>query len=239
MIEPAARGSWRDLEAKLRPFIARRVAGAEDVDDVVQDVFLRMQRGLAGLRDEELFGPWVYQVARSAIADYGRMSSRHRVAHDDAPEQAAPETDEQPLDDSVARGLAMYVASLVALLPSPYREALTLTELEGLTQKDAAAMLGVSLSGMKSRVQRGREKVRSALEDCCHIALDARGRVISCEPRADHPARAAVSLAGTPSPALPARQSSQNRACSCGDEAGSANGLRGGATQRRASRSGT
>ena len=71
------------------------------------------------------------------------------------------------------------------MLPSPYREALTLTELEGMTQKEAAAMLGTTLSGMKSRVQRGRVYLRKALEDCCHIALDARGRVVTCEPRVD------------------------------------------------------
>lgn len=79
----------------------------------------------------------------------------------------------------------MYAALFVSMLPSPYREALTLTELEGLTQKEAAEMLGISLSGMKSRVQRGREKLRAALEDCCHIALDARHRVVGCEPRPD------------------------------------------------------
>lgn len=73
----------------------------------------------------------------------------------------------------------------VAMLPSPYREALTLTELEGMTQKDAAFMLGISLPAMKSRVQRGREKLRETLEACCHIALDARGAVVSCEPRPD------------------------------------------------------
>jgi RNA polymerase sigma-70 factor (ECF subfamily) len=46
-------------------------------------------------------------------------------------------------------------------------------------------MAGVSLSGMKSRVQRGREQLRRALEDCCHFALDVRGRVVACEPRPD------------------------------------------------------
>ena len=238
MIEPAARGSWRDLEAKLRPFVARRVTAEGDVDDVLQDVFLRMQRGLAGLRDEELFGPWVYQVARSAIVDHVRTKSRHRVAQDDAPEQPALDTDEQLLDDSVARGLAMYVASVVALLPSPYREALTLTELQGLTQKDAAAMLGVSLSAMKSRVQRGREKVRAALDDCCHIALDARGHVISCEPRADRPASAAERRARLGSPPWPAREGSQNKACFCSNDADPTNGLRDGAAERAGGRSG-
>jgi RNA polymerase sigma-70 factor (ECF subfamily) len=182
MIDPAARGAWRDLEAKLRPFIARRVHAEADVDDVVQDVFLRMQRGLAGLRDDERFGPWVYQVARSAIADQQRAAVRHPLANGAPPEEetALPED-----DDAVERELAAYVAPFVAMLPSPYREALTLTELEGLTQKDAAAMLGISVSGTKSRVQRGRQQLRKALDDCCHIALDARGRIVSCEPRAD------------------------------------------------------
>jgi RNA polymerase sigma-70 factor, ECF subfamily len=73
----------------------------------------------------------------------------------------------------------------VEMLPSRYREALTLTELQGITQKEAAAMLGISVSGMKSRVQRGREQLREALEACCTIALDTRGRVVSCEPRPD------------------------------------------------------
>ena len=182
MIDPAARGAWRELEAKLRPFIARRLRSDVDVDDVVQDVFLRMQRGLAGLRDEERFGPWVYQVARSAIVDHHRVAAKHRVVDSDG-------RDEQPLDvdddRAIEEELASYLAPFVAMLPSPHREALTLVELEGLTQKQAAEMLGISLSGMKSRVQRGRVLLRKALEDCCHIALDARGRVVGCEPRAD------------------------------------------------------
>lgn len=62
---------WHDVDARLRPFIARRV-DAQDVEDVLQNVFLRMQRGLAGLRDEERLTPWLYQIARTAIADNWR-----------------------------------------------------------------------------------------------------------------------------------------------------------------------
>ncbi len=183
MIDAGARGAWQDLEAKLRPFVARRVASEVDVDDVVQDVFLRMQRGLPDLRDDERFGPWVYQVARSAIAEHRRQAARHPVVAGEAGEEPAAEPEEDT--GAVERDLATYVAPFIAMLPSPYREALTLTELEGLSQKDAAAMLGISVSGMKSRVQRGRARLREALEACCEIALDARGRVISCEPRPD------------------------------------------------------
>lgn len=53
------------------------------------------------------------------------------------------------------------------------------------TQKEAAAMIGISLSGMKSRVQRGRQQLREMFEACCEIALDVRGHVVSCEPRPD------------------------------------------------------
>jgi RNA polymerase sigma-70 factor (ECF subfamily) len=183
VIEAAARGGWRELEGKLRPFIARRVPSEADVDDVVQDVFLRMQKGLSGLRDEERFGPWVYQIARSAIVDHQRSLAKHRVADADALEDTPAEAADD--DRAVEELLSMYIAPFVAMLPSPYREALTLTELEGLTQKQAAEMLGISLSGMKSRVQRGRAQLREALEDCCNIALDARGRVVGCEPRPD------------------------------------------------------
>jgi RNA polymerase sigma-70 factor (ECF subfamily) len=181
MIEAASRGAWRELEAKLRPFVERRVRSRVDVDDIVQEVFLRMQRGLQGLRDEERFGAWVYQVARSAISDHRRVSTKHRVRDATATEHelAQPEVDDRVLEQE----LASHLAPFVARLPSPYREALTLTELEGLTQKDAADMLGISLSGMKSRVQRGRAQLRRELEACCFIALDPRGRVLSCELR--------------------------------------------------------
>ncbi|MEM7446824.1 MAG: sigma-70 family RNA polymerase sigma factor [Myxococcota bacterium] len=174
--------TWRELEAKLRPFVAKRVR-AVDIDDVVQDVFLRIHRGLPSLRDDQRFGPWVYQVARSAIGDHARNVARHPQARSEPSEPS-----HHPHEDhhgTVEGEVAMYAALFVSMLPSPYREALTLTELEGITQKEAAEMLGISLSGMKSRVQRGRQKLRAALEDCCHIALDARRRVIGCEPRAD------------------------------------------------------
>jgi RNA polymerase sigma-70 factor (ECF subfamily) len=182
MIDAAARGAWNALGAKLRPFVARRVRGPADVDDVVQDVFLRMQRGLAELRDDERFGPWAYQVARSAIADHHRAARRHPVAEGDPAEEPSPDDDD---DRSAEQDLAGYVAAFIVMLDTPYREALTLTELEGLTQKEAAEMMGISLSGMKSRVQRGRQQLRQTLEQCCTIALDVRGRVVSCEPRPD------------------------------------------------------
>jgi RNA polymerase sigma-70 factor (ECF subfamily) len=155
---------------------------APDVDDVVQDTFVRVYRGLPNLADSERFGPWVYRVASSAIADHLRWRSRHpSAAGTNEFFQALGSASEA--DEGLEAELAECVALFVARLPSPYREAVTLTELQGLTQKDAAELLDVSLSGMKSRVQRGRDRIRRMFEECCEISLDCRGRVTGCTPK--------------------------------------------------------
>jgi RNA polymerase sigma-70 factor (ECF subfamily) len=182
VIPAEARGAWRELEARLRPYVARRVASAADVDDVLQETFVRLHRGLAKLEDGERFGAWVYRVASSAVADHRRARARHPVPSD----AGAGEGDATPAQDSgegLDAELAECVALFVARLPSPYREAITLTELQGLTQKDAADMLGASLPALKSRVQRGRERIRRMFEDCCELSVDCRGHVTACTPR--------------------------------------------------------
>jgi len=181
MIGPEARGAWKELETRLRPYLARRVASSADIDDLLQDIFVRLHRGLGALRDEERFGVWVYRIANSAIIDRARQGARapHVTAGGDIDAGASAEA----VDDGLQSDLGECVALFVSRLPSPYRQAVTLTELQGLTQKEAAEMLGLSLSGLKSRVQRGRDKIRHMFEECCHISVDCRGRVIDCEPR--------------------------------------------------------
>jgi len=189
---------WQDVAARLRPFLARRLAPAE-LDDVLQEVFLRLQRGLPGLRDEERFTSWLFQIARNAVNDHLRARARHPLLRDEsAGDGGAAGTGEAALlldgadadsddDREASRSLAACVSLFVARLPSPYREAVTLVELEGLTAREAAEMAGVSLSGMKSRVQRGRAQLRQLFDECCEIALDVRGKVTEFTPRCGCP----------------------------------------------------
>jgi RNA polymerase sigma-70 factor, ECF subfamily len=71
---------------------------------------------------------------------------------------------------------------MVDALPNAYREALRLTEYEGLSQKQLSTQLGISFSGAKSRVQRARAKIKQQLLDCCHFQLDHAGRIIDYQP---------------------------------------------------------
>jgi len=181
MIPAEARGAWRDIEARLRPYVARRVASAAEVDDIVQEILVRVHKGLETLRDDESFGGWVYRIAARTIADAAKSHARDPIARGRDIVDAAGGGSDEAADLQLELGEC--VALFVARLPSPYREAITLTELQGLTQKEAAEMLGTSLSGMKSRVQRGREKIREMFEQCCEISVDGRGRVVDCEAR--------------------------------------------------------
>ena len=72
---------------------------------------------------------------------------------------------------------------MVEALPTRYRDAVELVELRGMKQREAAEKLGLSLSGAKSRVQRGREKLRELMLECCHFQFDRSGKVMDFEPR--------------------------------------------------------
>lgn len=174
---------WRELRGELHRFVAPRV-GRSDADDVVQEALVRIHRGVAGVRDHDRMSAWIYQVARNAIADHGRRK-RPVVAleldEDGVGDEVATLASEP--DDAAFTALARCVRPFVGMLASPYREAIAMVELEGCSQVEAAARLGVPLSTLKSRVQRGRAQLRQLLETCCAIELDARSHVVDLVPR--------------------------------------------------------
>jgi RNA polymerase sigma-70 factor (ECF subfamily) len=171
---------WLQLHDGLRAFIARRVSNDAEVEDILQDVFLRIHRRLHTLKDLRRLVPWVFQITRHAIVDHYRAPERRR----EVPIGLAADIDDaHPVTDPSLPGMAVEtprqtlakcLMPMVERLSEPYRDAVRLVELEGLTQTAAAKRLGLSVSGMKSRVQRGRRQLRRILEDCCHIELDRR-----------------------------------------------------------------
>ena len=171
MLDVAARDSWQVLGQRLGAYIGRRIP-AQDVDDVLQDVLLRIHKNIRYLADDSRFGPWVYSVARNAVID--RLRKKQPIPADVDPDAVPDSADEE-------QALIGCVTPFVARLPEAYRHAITLVELQGLSQADAAAIEGISLSGMKSRVQRARRMLREMFEECCALTIDARGRVIEAE----------------------------------------------------------
>ena len=80
--------------------------------------------------------------------------------------------------------LASCLGTLLARLPDEYRHALEVTDLGDQTQHAAAEQLGLSTSGMKSRVQRGRRLLRAEVKRCCVVTLDSTGNLVDATVRA-------------------------------------------------------
>ena len=189
-VELSTDTAWAELHTNIRGFVARRVRQPADVDDIVQQVFLRVHQALPTLRDADKLPAWIYQTTRRIIVDYYRAPAQRRevpagTAIDVVPEEQPEDVTVDEHEESALQELARCLDPLMKTLGVADQEALRLVEFDGLTQVEAAGRLGLSVSGMKSRVQRARLHLRSAFEDCCRIALDRRGGVLAYEGRGD------------------------------------------------------
>ncbi len=163
---------WELLNAKLRGFFLRRVSDEQFADDLLQETFLRIHQKLNDLDDEERLVAWVFHIARNLLVDHYR--SKARVCGGVLDDLEAPAEEEANLNELVMG----WLTEMIAQLPAPYREAVELYELKGTSQQEIANQIGTSLSGAKSRVQRGRAKLKELLLDCCSFEQDLRGNVI-------------------------------------------------------------
>jgi RNA polymerase sigma-70 factor (ECF subfamily) len=175
---------WAHLRSQVRRMLGSRLASGADAEDVVQEVLLRVLRSAGSLRDGARFDAWLSAMVRNATADQLRARQRHPVpasdTHGDV-EAAPPAGDES--DETARRQLAAVLRPFAERLPALYRDVIILSELEGVPHAEIARRLAISVSGVKSRVQRGREQLRKMLTDCCQIALDTRHAVVECVPK--------------------------------------------------------
>ena len=170
---------WHEMHGALKGFITKRVPDESTAEDILQDVFMRIHAHAYTLKDTTKLESWIYQITRNAVVDYYRSQK---------PEQEVPETlpaQDEVEEDDLARQLAPCLHGMIQELPDKYREALVLTEYEGLSQSDLADHLGISFSGAKSRVQRAREQLKGILLQCCHFELDRLGKIIDYAPNCD------------------------------------------------------
>jgi RNA polymerase sigma-70 factor (ECF subfamily) len=175
---------WRAFSKPLRAFVLRRVHEAQDADDILQEVFVRIHRSLGSLRQMDSLPAWLFQITRNAVADHYR-SRRERGQPLDA-DFYAPAAANQDRDEQTGLSeLSACLAPMIAALPEKYRDALVMTALNGLSQQEAANRLGVSLSGAKSRIQRGRRQIKDMLQACCRVELDRLGGVVDFAPRSN------------------------------------------------------
>jgi RNA polymerase sigma-70 factor (ECF subfamily) len=170
---------WHEVIAQLRTFVRRRIANPDRADDLVGDILLRIHQNLGSIDDQERLAHWVSRVARNAVIDEYRRAARARehfpATPDAAAFDAAAPTPDVEDGSTVLDELSRCLRPLLAGLPPDQRRAVELIDLDGMPQAEAARREEVTLSGMKSRVQRGRRHLAELLGQCCALTLDRRG----------------------------------------------------------------
>lgn len=163
---------WEKFSPQLRNFIQKKVSDASVSEDILQEVFRKIHIHLGQLKNDEKVESWIYQITRNTITDqYRTQKSIEELPQD----LSIPDKTLHKIDCKTG---VTSIKAIMESLPEPYSEALVLTEFEGLTQKELAKKLGISLSGAKSRVQRGRKMLKAELEKCCRISFDRHGTIV-------------------------------------------------------------
>lgn len=170
--------AWIETRRRLHSFVAARLSPAAAAEDVVSEVLVKMIQNLDGLTDGTRVEAWAYRIARNSITDEYRRRGRDSAALAQLRGVGAEPVADSAADEMLAADLVEMsgcLRPLVEALDEPYREALLRTGWQGLTQRQAAERAGLSLPGMKSRVQRGRSLLREQLLACCEPEIGEHG----------------------------------------------------------------
>jgi RNA polymerase sigma-70 factor (ECF subfamily) len=175
---------WSKMRRDLVRFVNGRVESRESAEDIVQDVLERFHR----TDPENVASPtaWLYRAARNAVVDHYRTRAGTLTLPEDLGSEIGDRQDDGRPDagpNAATQSLARCLRPFVARLPDHYRSAVTRVDLDGATHVVAARAERVSVSGMKSRVQRGRAHLADLIQECCAVTTDADGAVSSFEPK--------------------------------------------------------
>ncbi|CAL2108411.1 RNA polymerase sigma factor SigZ [Tenacibaculum sp. 190524A02b] len=161
----------------LLGYVKKRVRNQEDAEDLTQDVFLKLSKsnknGVDNLKS------WIYTIAKNTITDYYRKKQLETNSIED---DSFLNHDEQE-DASIELGKC--VNSFIDQLPEEYRELMTLSELQEVPQKEIAEQLNMNYVTVRSKIQRGRKKLKELFEGCCTVLQGGKGSIIGFKSKTD------------------------------------------------------
>jgi RNA polymerase sigma-70 factor (ECF subfamily) len=163
---------WNEFHTKLHSFISNRVNDVSAVDDILQDVFIKIHSQIDSLKDNNKIKGWIYQITRNAIVDYYRANKKM----EDLPDILS--TTELNPDSETRDEIGSCFLPMIRNLPQHYSQTLLLSEIKGLKQTEVAASQGISLAGVKKRIQRGRSLIKETLMEGCQFEFDRLGNII-------------------------------------------------------------
>ena len=161
------------------------MVGAQDAEDLAQEVFIRAAKAYDGFRHEAKIETWLYRIATHVAVDRlrGTALRRETMLGEELGEVAEDgrEAGSTLEEKTLRRAANECIRNVIYGLPENYRTPLILSELEGFTNREIAEILEVSLDTVKIRLHRAKDKLKKALLDACQFSRDERNE-LTCDP---------------------------------------------------------
>ena len=165
---------WQEYQVSLRAFLHRNVSNSADVDDLLQEILIKVYQKLSSVKESKKIKSWLFQIANHTIIDFYRKRARQYSLSE---EELWYHDDDPQLFDQ----LSACVAPFIHALPEEQAELLIAIEMNGVSQKEYAKQSGINYSTLKSRVQKGRQSLFSLFNECCALSLDGKGNLVAVE----------------------------------------------------------
>jgi RNA polymerase sigma-70 factor, ECF subfamily len=166
---------WKENSQRLENFICNKVNHDDHCHDILHDLFLKITEKEERIKLVEQPASYIIKMAQNAVIDFYRTQKKATQALKGNENYIS---NEEHLSDVQLADCCLL--TFIKNLPPAYSEALILTDLEGLSQKELAEKLNISYTGAKSRVQRARKMLKEAILDCCPYQFDKYGNIIGC-----------------------------------------------------------
>lgn len=163
----------QQLYEPLFHYVRKRINVKEDAEDITQEVFLKLSK--SDLEKVNNVKSWVYTIAKNTITDFYR---KKKLPLENETTEVA---DLDYNDDSAVEDLSNCVASYVSQMPADYRDIMRMSELENKPQKEIAKKLDMNYVTLRSKIQRGRKKLKDMFTDCCSVSQGGKGSIMDFE----------------------------------------------------------
>ncbi|MEW6146119.1 MAG: sigma-70 family RNA polymerase sigma factor [Thermodesulfobacteriota bacterium] len=163
---------WEEFSGRIRSHLLRKLRNKADAEDLMQDIFMKIHAHLSHLRESKKLSSWLYRITENTLNDYYRKKRLPDKEFDE--DTTVPETG--GVDDPLS-GIEKCLGAFIERLPEKYREPLVMSDVEGKSQKEIAEEMDISYSGLKSRIQRGREMIKEMFIECCKLSLGKDGKL--------------------------------------------------------------
>jgi len=189
--------TFNEIFDEYHPRILRylkRIVGPDDAEDLAQEVFDKINRGLKKFQGRSSLATWIYRIATNTAIDTSRSAAyKYETGHHsfeyETPHESSDATvvKASPVTDQlvIRKEMSDCINEFIDKLPPDYKTVIVLSDLEGFANKEIAEILGISLDNVKIRLHRARARLKKALQDGCDF-YHTEGNTLACDRKQVH-----------------------------------------------------